>query len=500
MKPFTLFFALGAATVAGFAPLGWYPIPLLTLAALAAAFDAAPSAGAAAFRGFAFGCGLFLVGVSWVYVSLHDFGMMPLPIAAFATLAFCLFLALFPAAAGWLQAVLRVPRTANLLLVIPASWTAFEWVRAWIFTGFPWLPIGYSQIDTTLAGLAPIAGVYGLSFAAMIVAGAIALVAVATTRTRTRTRALAIAIIVGAAVFIAGGVARTIEWTSARPVSIEVAMLQGNIPQELKFVAGRFEGIVDTYLRLLEGSKAQLIVLPETAIPRFINDIDPAVLERMKARARANNGDILFGAPVGDPRGSYYNSIVSIGTAPTQLYSKSHLVPFGEFVPPGFGWIVAVLHIPLSNFSRGPASQRPLAVAGERVAVNICYEDAFGDEIIRQLPEATLLVNASNVAWFGDSLAPAQHLQIARMRALETERPMLRATNTGVTAIIDHRGQAKQLPGFSEGVLTGTVTGREGATPYVRIGNYGVLGVLLVILAAAVVHRIRFKVGRVSKA
>jgi apolipoprotein N-acyltransferase len=183
----------------------------------------------------------------------------------------------------------------------------------------------------------------------------------------------------------------------------------------------------------------------------------------------------------------YYNAVVSLGTSPTQGYAKSHLVPFGEFVPPGFGWIVAVLRIPLSDFSRGSDGQRPLRLAGQRVALNVCYEDAFGPEIIRQLPEATLLANVSNVAWFGDSLAPAQHLRIARMRSIETGRTMLRATNTGVTAVIDPRGAVVgRLPSFSAGVLEASVQGYEGATPYVRAGNLPVVAAALLVAAAAV--------------
>jgi len=188
-----------------------------------------------------------------------------------------------------------------------------------------------------------------------------------------------------------------------------------------------------------------------------------------------------------DTRGRYYNAVVSIGASPRQTYAKDHLVPFGEFIPPGFGWVLTILRIPLSDFSAGGPDQQPLVVAGQRVAVNVCYEDAFGEEIIRQLPEATLLANVSNVAWFGDSLAPAQHLRISRMRAVETGRPMLRATNTGVTAIIDARGDVvSRLPMFTEGVLSGKVQGRTGATPYVLMGNYLPVLVALACIGAGI--------------
>ena len=469
-------FLVGAAAVAGFAPLAWWPLVPVALAILFGALERAASPREAFRRGFAFGAGFFLAGVSWIYVSLHVFGLMPAPLAGIATVGFCLVLALFPALVGWLQARLGLPRALNLLLVLPALWTLAEWVRGWLFTGFPWIATGYSAVDTALAGLAPIAGVYGLSFALAMIAGAIALVPAASTPQR------ALAVLVAIAWFVAGGAAGRIEWTRARGAPIEVALLQGNIPQELKFVPGRYESIVNTYLKLLERAPARLTVLPETAIPRFIGDLEPELVRAFRAHGIANGGDVLVGLPTGDPRGRYYNSMVSFGTSPSGVYSKSHLVPFGEFMPPGFSWIVAILKIPLAEFTRGPQVQQPLAIAGERVAVNICYEDAFGEEIIRQLPEATLLVNASNVAWFGDSLAPAQHLQIARMRSIETGRAMLRATNTGVTAIIDHRGRTERLEGFSEGVLVGKVIGREGATPYVRFGNTGVLAIIASVL------------------
>src|SRR2546422_1729304 len=212
------------------------------------------------------------------------------------------------------------------------------------------------------------------------------------------------------------------------------------------------------------------LILPETAVPRFYDGVEPGYLARLDAAAKRNGGDLLLGVPYREAQDRYYNSVVTLGTAPRQVYHKVHLVPFGEFVPPGFGWVLHVLQIPLSDFSRGSPVQMPLAVAGQRVAVNICYEDAFGDEIARSLPEATLLVNVSNVAWFGDSLAPSQHLQIARLRAIETGRMHLTATNSGVTAAIDRDGRVlARLPQFAAGRLEIAAQGYAGATPYVRL-------------------------------
>ena len=257
------------------------------------------------------------------------------------------------------------------------------------------------------------------------------------------------------------------------------------MPQDLKFDPQRYARTLDTYARLAEETRARLIVLPETAVPRMLDSVDPAYLARLEAAAKRNGGDLLLGIPVRTAPGVYYNAALSLGESPRQLYYKSHLVPFGEFVPPGFGWVVRVLSIPLADFSRGPAAPQPLAIAGQKVAVNICYEDAYGGELRRQLPEATLLANLSNVAWFGDSLAPAQHLQIARARALETGRMHLTATNTGITAAIGRDGRVHaRLPQFVEGRLDVEVQGYAGATPYVRFGDWPALAACALLLVA----------------
>jgi apolipoprotein N-acyltransferase len=472
-------FALGAVSVAAFGDWPLWPLPIAALALLVALWLRAPTPRAAAALGFAFGIGHFGLGVSWVYVSLHHFGGLPAPIAGLATLVFCLILAAYPAAVGWAQARLAIPVAVRLALVIPALWVLAEWIRGWLFTGFPWLALGYSQLDGPLAGFAPVAGVFGVSFLAAAVAGAL----VAILAARGGSRIAAIAAIVAVA---AGGWAlRAIDWTAPHGDPLEVALLQGNIPQELKFVPGRYQQTLETYARLAASTTARLVVLPETAIPRFLADVDPAYLETLAGPVAARGGDMLVGVPVLDKAGRYYNAVVSFGASPQQAYAKSHLVPFGEFVPTGFQWLVAMMRIPLGEFARGAPDQPPLAVAGQRVAVNICYEDAFGEAIIRPLPGATLLVNASNVAWFGDSLAPAQHLRIARMRAAETGRYMLRATNTGVTAIVAPDGAvAGRLPSFSEGVLEGRVQGRTGSTPYVTTGNAPAILACLAVLAA----------------
>jgi apolipoprotein N-acyltransferase len=485
--------AAGALTVAAFAPLAIFPLSFLILAGLLLIWRSAAAPRAAFWAGFAFGAGLFGTGASWVYVSLHDFGMMPAPLAAIGTITYCAILALYPAAAGWCLARLGRAPLASSLIAFPAAWTVFEWLRGWVFTGVPWLALGYSQVDSPLAGLAPLVGVYGVSFATALCAGLLYLVATGPNRLRLAGGfALVLALVIGQLL-------RQIEWTSPQGAPVRVALLQGNISQDLKFQANRYATTLALYKRMIEASEGRLIVLPETAIPRFLDAVDPGYLEGIARTAAAHGADVLIGVPIRDPDGRYFNSVVSLGASPSQRYDKAHLVPFGEFVPYGFHWIVKTVAIPMSDFSLGRQDPRPLSLAGQRVAPNICWEDAFGEEIIRQLPEATLLVNVSNVAWFGDSLAPAQHLQISRMRAIETGRTMLRATNTGVTAIIDPRGMvAAKLPQFAEGILEGTVQGHSGATPYVRVGNYPVVLACLALIAALVFRRARI-VGRVGE-
>ncbi len=438
----------------------------------------ARSARDAALTGFAFGLGLFGAGVSWVYISLHDYGMMPAPLAAIATTLFCAYLALHPALVGWLLLRLRIAPLLRLLVAAPALWVLAEWLRLWLFTGFPWLAIGYSQLDGPLAGFAPVAGVYGVSLATGLTA---AFAALALAR-RGTIRLVAGA---GAALILGGGFSLDqVAWTEPIGEPLNVRLLQGNVAQEMKFVEGRYETTLAAYERLAGQKPARLIVTPETAIPRFLDGVAPEYLRRLEGIARKNGGDMLVGVPARDAAGRYFNGVLSLGVSPVQSYAKAHLVPFGEFIPPGFGWIVAILHIPLSDFTSGGPDQKPLHIAGQQVAVNICYEDAFGEEIIRQLPAATLLANVSNVAWFGDSLAPEQHLDMSRMRAMETGRFMLRATNTGVTAIIDQRGSVKaRMPAFKEGAVDGSVTGYRGATPYVNFGNYPVVLLALAMLA-----------------
>lgn len=478
-------FVLGAVTVLGFAPFYFFLVPILTLAFLLGLVERASSVRDRFLTGFAYGLGFFICGVSWVYVSLHDFGSMSPPLAALSTLLLCAYLALFPGAATFATGLAGTTLASRALLVFPAAWTVTEWARGWIFTGFPWLALGYSQApDSPLTGFAPLLGVYGVSLLAAQSAGLL----VYAWHNRQGAR-VTFWFGILAAIWIGGSILLTRNWTMEAGEPVSVSLIQGNIPQELKWRPDQVERTLETYLRLVRSTDSRLIVLPETALPLYLQQVPPDYLDALAAHARTRHGDVLIGLPeFGRSRDEYYNSVLSFGASPLQTYRKHHLVPFGEFVPlqPLFGWFVEAVAIPLLDFSRGDARQRPLDAGGQKVAVNICYEDLFGEEIIRQLPEATLLVNASNVAWFGESLAPAQHLQISQMRALETGRVMLRATNTGMTAVIDSKGQVQAMaPPFTEAVVRAEVHGRTGATFYVRVGNFATLALAILLLAAA---------------
>jgi apolipoprotein N-acyltransferase len=477
-------FAAGAGLVAAFAPIGIYPLALVCPALLAWLWVCSARPGHSAWIGFAFGMGLFVSGVSWVYVSLSVFGGMPMPLAVFATALYCAFLAWPLALAGYVQHKVPAGETLRMTCLIPALWMLAEMARGLGLTGFPWLVLGYASTDTPLAGYAPIAGVYGVSLVAMVCAG---LVLRMLTSPRRLAAPAALAAIIG------GGAALcAVEWTQPSGEPFLAAVLQGNVEQSMKFEASRYARTLDTYERLAAESRAKLIVLPETAVPRFLDSVDPAYMGALDSIAKRNGGDILVGIPTRRDQARYFNSVVSLGVSRPQIYSKVHLVPFGEFVLPGFKWIVNFLHIPMSDFSRGSPAQEPLAVAGQRVAVNICYEDVFGEEIIRPLPEATLLVNVSNMAWFGDSLAPMQHLQMARMRTIETGRAMLTATNTGMTAAIDRGGRViGKMPQFTEGRLEARMSGYTGATPFVRVSNWLALALALVLIVLSATLRKR---------
>lgn len=509
----------GLGCLFGFAPFGIFPIPVLALALLFALWQRAGAPRKAAWLGFYFGLGLFGAGISWIYVALHDYGDMPILLALPATALFCAFLALFSALAGYVQARIPASDALRMMLVMPAAWVSVEWVRGMIFTGFPWLTLGYAHTDSPLAGYAPLLGVYGVSLVAAVSAGALAHISInllcgpAAVSHGTRSgahpkymprwlrsvrpapgplaavfRGARPALLILALLWLGGALLRNLAWTHPNGEPFTVALVQGNIAEDLKFNEDAVAGTLETYRRLATQSAARLTVLPETALPLLRNQVPENYVQLLRDHAGQNGGDVMIGV-FERSNGSYYNSVFTLGVDPEQHYRKQHLVPFGEFIPlrPLLGWFInGVLDIPMGDLASGDRVQAPLDIAGQQVAVNICYEDAFGEEIIRALPQATLLVNVTNDAWYGNSQAAAQHNQISRMRALETGRMMLRATNTGVTSIIAADGKVlQQLPQHREAVLLGVAQGYAGTTPYVRWGNAAVILLLVAMLAGA---------------
>jgi apolipoprotein N-acyltransferase len=449
---------LGAATALGFAPFEVFPLPILTLGLLFLLWRRVESARQTAVLGFAWGMGCFLAGVSWVYVSMHDVGGMVAPLAALATVLFCGLLALFPALAGYLFGRARSGERWRDVLLAAGAWALSEWLRGWVLTGFPWLAIGYSQTPPSpLAGFAPLFGVYGVGFLAALVA---ALLSAGWRSFRP--------VLVVLAIVAAGQGLRGIAWTEPVGAPFTMSLLQGNVPQTLKWRPENLSLSVETYTRLAAEHPAQIVVLPETAIPLLFDQIPRDLLRELTA-----HGDVLIGTAIRTREGGYANGAVAITpNLSVQAYSKVHLVPFGEYIPPGFDWFFGLVNIPMADFTAGVSGQKPLAIAGQGIMPNICYEDLFGEELLAGLPTATVLVNLSNTAWFGDSLAQPQHLQIARMRALETGRPMLRATNTGMTASVAPDGSVTAvLPAFTTAALTVEVRGYSGHTPFAQVGN-----------------------------
>lgn len=472
----------GAATVGAFAPFELLPLAILGPAVLLWLWQGA-GPGVAARRGFAFGLGLFGAGVHWVWVSIHTFGHTPVVLATGLTIAFVLVLAGYFALQGAVGAWLARRLTARgvapgtLLLVLhPALWVLVEWLRSWLFTGFPWLQLGYAAGEGPLAGWVPILGVFGAS--ALLVLSAALLVRLLRPPRRGPVVALA-------GLWLASPLLFLPTWTEPTGETHSVAMIQGDVDQDEKWRPANRGWILERYIRLSrQHAGADLILWPETAVPAFYQQVSGSVLEPLAAELRQQGSDLVVGAPWRGEDG-YYNVLARVGAE--ARYTKHHLVPFGEYLPFD-AWLRGLIEffdLPMSDFRPGPPRQPPLTAGGMEMGVSICYEDAFGGEVRAPLPGAGVLVNVSNDAWWGDTIGPHQHLEIAAFRALEAGRPLLRATNNGITARIDHRGRvAERLPQFQPAVLTTEVESRTGATPWVRWGNGPVLWAAVLALAA----------------
>ncbi|MDZ7751532.1 MAG: apolipoprotein N-acyltransferase [Gammaproteobacteria bacterium] len=471
--------AAGAAGPLAFSPFELWPAAVLSLAVLFLAWLPA-TPGRAARRGWLYGAGMLGTGVFWIHESFQ-FQHVALPLAVVLTGLLVMAMALYPALTGWLVTRLPAGAAVRLLVLFPVAWTLQEWLRSWLFTGFPWLMAGYAQVDGPFRGLAPVTGVLGVTALTALAAGALAALVA-----RPRRPAAPLAVL--GAIALAGWLAHGVPWTTPTGDTLRVALVQGNVPQDQKWLPERRRPTMDHYLNATRAhGDADLIIWPETAIPALYHEVRP-FLAGLEEQAKERGQALILGIPYLDAgSGLLHNSVVTLAPG-ERLYHKRHLVPFGEFVP----WRdvleppMRALNLPLPTFRPGPQDQAPARVAGHAVAVSVCYEGAFGELARRDLPRAELLVNLTNDAWFGRSIGPPQHFQMARMRALESGRPLLRATNTGITAIIGPRGEIRaRIPQFQTAVLRGQVQPMAGATPYVRWGQWPVVALALIVLVMA---------------
>jgi len=488
-------FAAGAALNLAFAPLSWWPVGLIAPAALFTLIRGLPPR-QAAWAGAAFGVGLFAVGTYWLYTCLHVFGLVPLWLTVLLQTALVAIMAAYTAALCfaanrfWLK-----PGMTRDWLVLPALWVLLEWLRGWALSGFPWLSLGYAFIDSPLAGGAPVLGVYGVTWAAalgaiglgrLVVPGESAERQTAATR-QAGARVAALAVI--AAVFAASGLAGSRLWTRPAGATIAVAAVQGAVSQDRKWQIDNRDATLARYAKLTDQAwGARLIVWPESALPVLANNI-PDYLQNLRTTARAHDADLAIGLVNYEPAtGRYFNGLLVMNEDGEGWYYKRHLVPFGEYFPvPGFvrSWM-RLMSLPYDDISAGSEHQPALRAAGQSLGPTICYEDAFGSSQLEVLRDATLLINITNNAWYGDSTAPHQHLQISRMRALEAGRFLIRAANDGITAVIGPHGELQaKLPQFQEAVLRADVQPMTGLTPYARFGNYPVVAAALGLLVLA---------------
>lgn len=464
-RPAIVAFILGAASVSAFAPLNFSPAALVALVGLFTLWAQAPNR----FEGFKiglwFGLGQFGFGVSWLISSMYFYAEVPLPLAIIATFIFVLFLSIYVGLAGWVAQYFADKDKPFLTgtVIFPLVWVSFEWVRSSLFGGFPFLLMGTSHLDTWLAGFAPIFGVLGVSWAVALSAAALYLII--------NHKAWITASTLLAVIWLSSSMLYKIDWVEPDGLSARVALVQGNIPQEEKWLSAKFIPNLTTYVNhTKQHLDADIIVWPETAVPAYYDVVEKGALRSFISDAKLLETDILMGVITRNAdKTEYYNAIVNAHN-PQQTYQKSHLVPFSEFFP--FSTLLSKLseffNIPFSEFTAGDKHQAPMQLGKFKVGLSICYEMAFGEELAANLQDAQFLITISNDAWFANTLEPAQQLQDVRMRALELGREIARSTSTGFTAIVDVKGQIKQeIPAYQEGVLKGEIQPYKGTTPYV---------------------------------
>lgn len=480
----------GAAIALAFSPFHWAWVTLASPALLFYLLATAPRR-LALWAGYVYGVGYFGAGGHWIYFSVGQFGGGPVVAWVFCIILAALF-GLLIWAVVWLWLRLRPVQPAwSLMVALPGCWVFVEWVRGWLFTGTTWLQLGYAHVDNWLGGFAPLIGAFGISLLIAVLAGVISWALLVWRR---GPAIIALACVV--TVWVLGGLLRS-DWTEPAGDAMQIALLQGNVGQDQKWLPENRQRQLDLYEQLTSRylGVADLVIWPETAVPAFQHQVSREYLAPLLADAEDSGTDVLVGLPSWDRDSqAVYNTVLALGET-VDVYHKRHLVPFGEYVPLRryLGSMLDVFGAPVADFTPGTQAE-PLRAGGQPLAVSICYEITFPGQIRDFLPEATVLVNVSNDAWFGRSIGPHQHYQMARMRALEMGRPLVRATNTGITATVDHRGrETARIPQFAVDALLAEVTPMQGMTPYMRWGNWPVLAMVLLTLlglaAAAMLRR-----------
>ena len=479
----------GYLMVLGFAPYQLWPLTSICFGFFLYSISVSQcSIRRVVLRGYLFGLGMFCFETSWVYISLHDFGGASVIAGIGLSALAAAFYALFPMLAAFLMVALVQKRSLLVLALIwPAIWILVEWFRAWFVFGFPWLQLSSSLLDSPLAGYIPLVGGYGSGWLAAASAG-LFVGFLQTPRNKINGKLLSVLIIM-AVIWGGGQLLKSKQWTTPVGEPFSVALLQGNIAQELKWNPQQKAEIIHNYVALTKDNwDADLIVWPETAVPAYFHQMQD-FYQQLAKLGKQHQTDLIIGTLLADVNTKrYYNAVVIPGNQP-QIYRKRHFVPFGEYLPfqPVSGWVAQFLNMPMSDFSAGEDDQPLLKAVGMPLVATICYEDSYPAENLSGLPEAAYIVNVSNDAWFADSIAPHQHLQNARMRSLESGRYTLRATNNGVTAIIDPKGHViNQIEQFKSAVLRVQARGMQGATPYVSIGDTPILLTLLLLVIVGV--------------
>lgn len=478
---------LGASLALAFAPFGIFPLAVIAPAGLLALIlNTAPKR--AWQYGYTFGLGLFSAGVYWVFISIHTYGDVPSILAGIITAGLIAILALYPAFTCYLtNRFYPINNTPKFVFAFPAIWLLSEWIRSWVGCGFPWLFLGYSQTNSPLKGFAPILSVYGVSLAVLICSGLV--VNIYVKYKQKEFRSLYLSVFALLAIWITGALLSLIPWTTAQGKPLNVSLVQGNIPQSLKWSPEHVNLSFDTYTRLSEPAwgKSDIIVWPEAAIPMTLQSA-AAFIETMDEKAREHHTDLILGIPIHNSKNDgYYNAVVSLGANKT-TYLKRDLVPFGEYVPfqQYLSKVLDFMHVPLADMQAGSPNQPALLAANTKINTSICFEIAFPELINMRDKSIGMLLTVTNDAWFGKSIAQAQHLQMAAMRAIELGRPVLFVSNDGITAIIGPHGLIEAAaPPHVSFVLNGTVQPMFGVTPWMTNGMDPILVILFCFLFGA---------------